>query len=102
MSESRKNNSNMPCPAVYQIPADLTASGTITPGGVIMTGEQLKAYRLRKHLTQQKLGELLGFTGRSAGNTVQKWEYGSQPIPVKYWKPLTKILGVKLEEFLPD
>jgi len=66
-----------------------------------MTGEELQKARIRKNLTQQHLGEMLGFKGRSAGNTVQKWEYGSQPIPTKYWKKLSEILDIPLEKFLP-
>lgn len=66
-----------------------------------MTGEELRKYRIRRNLTQRKLGELLGFEGRSAETTVQKWEYGSQPIPTKYWRALAKILEVSLDVFVP-
>lgn len=67
-----------------------------------MTGAELKRLRISKQLTQKHLGEMLGYKGRSAENTIQKWEYDSQPIPTKYWKSLSKILGVKLDVFLPD
>ena len=66
-----------------------------------MTGDDLKRYRILSHLTQQQLGEKLGFTGRSAGNTVQKWEYGTQPIPLKYFRKLSEILEVPLDKFIP-
>lgn len=66
-----------------------------------MTGEELKACRIRAGFTQRKLGEMLGFKGRSAENTVQKWEYNTQPIPVKYFRSLSKLLDVPLEKFIP-
>ena len=66
-----------------------------------MTGEELKKYRILRHLTQRQLGEMLGYTGRSAENTVQKWEYGTQPIPMKNFRQLSKILEVPLEKFIP-
>ena len=66
-----------------------------------MTGDDLKRYRILSHLTQQQLGEKLGLTGRSAGNTVQKWEYESQPIPLKYIRQLSKILEVPIDKFIP-
>ena len=66
-----------------------------------MTGEELKKYRIMHQITQKRLGEMLGFKGRSAENTVQKWEYGTQPIPIKYWRKLAEILEIPLDRFIP-
>ena len=66
-----------------------------------MTGKELRTAREHKCLTQAKLGELLGYKGKSAENTVQKWEYGTQPIPLKHFRNLSKILDVPLEKFIP-
>ena len=71
------------------------------PGGVAMTGKELREARISKSLTQKKLGELLGYEGRSAETTVQKWEYDSQPIPMRHYKKLSKLLDIPLEKFLP-
>lgn len=86
---------------VYPVTDGLTQSGILTPGGVIMTGEELKRLRISKNMTQKKLGELLGYKGRSAENVVQLWEYGKQPVPMKHWRPLAKILEIPLEKFIP-
>jgi len=66
-----------------------------------MTGEDLKRYRIAACYTQKQLGEALGYKGRSAENTVQKWEYGTQPIPIKHFRELSKLLEVPLEKFIP-
>jgi transcriptional regulator with XRE-family HTH domain len=66
-----------------------------------MTGEEFKELRLRAHITQLKLGEMLGYKGKSAECTVQNWEYGKQPIPLKHFRKLAEILEVPLEKFIP-
>ena len=66
-----------------------------------MTGEELKQARLRKKLTQQALGELLGYEGRTAEMMVQKWEYGQRPINPKHYRKLAEILDVPLESMIP-
>lgn len=66
-----------------------------------MTGEELKRLRIRHNLTQRRLGELLGYKGRSAENVVQLWEYDKQPIPLKHFRELAKILEVPLDVFIP-
>lgn len=101
-AENRINPYTDRYPLDLENPVDLTASDILTSGGVSVEGERLKELRIRKNLTQAKLGELLGYKGRSAETIIQKWEYGERPIPTKHWKALTKILGVKLEDFLPE
>ena len=66
-----------------------------------MTGEELKRARIARQLTQKQLGEMVGFTGRRAETTVQKWEYGTLGIPVKYFRRLSEVLHVPLERFIP-
>lgn len=66
-----------------------------------MTGEELKKLRVKKGITQRKLGELIGYEGRSAEVVVQQWEYGKQPIPLKHFRALAKVLGIPVEKFIP-
>lgn len=66
-----------------------------------MTGEELKRYRQRAKLTQQRLGEMLGYEGRNAELMVQHWEHDRLNVPVKVIKPLAKILNIPTEELLP-
>lgn len=64
-------------------------------------GETIKAARVKKRLTQQKLGELLGYTGRNAELMVQHWEHGRAAIPVDKIRPLSKALDIPLEDLIP-
>ena len=66
-----------------------------------MTGKELREARIRACLTQMRLGELLGYKGKSAECVVQNWEYGKQPIPLKHFRALAEILDVPLEKFIP-
>ena len=66
-----------------------------------MTGEEFKKARIRRMLTQQKIGLMLGYKRSTADTVVQKWEYGERPIPVKHYRQLAKILDVPLEKFIP-
>ena len=64
-------------------------------------GEKIKDARQKKSLTQRKLAELLGYSGRGGENTIQKWEYGERPVPQNKLKSLSTILEIPLEELLP-
>ncbi len=66
-----------------------------------MTGEQLKEYRKAKGYTQQRLGELLGYEGRTAEMMVQKWEYGARPINPKHYRKLMELLDLTYDEIIP-
>ena len=66
-----------------------------------MTGEQLKIRRIALGITQQRLGEMLGYKGKSALVTVQRWEYGTRPIPVKHYRQLAAILRIDLDDIVP-
>ena len=61
-----------------------------------MTGEELKEARLDAKLTQQRLGELLGYTGRNAELMVQHWEHNRRNIPLRYYRKLAEILEIPL------
>jgi transcriptional regulator with XRE-family HTH domain len=67
----------------------------------IMTGEELKKARILKTLTQKQLGLMLGYNEKIAERTVQHWEYGARPIPVKHFRALSKILAIPLDKFIP-
>ena len=66
-----------------------------------MSGQELKKARLRVNLTQRRLGELLGYEGKSAEVVVQLWEYDKQPIPVKHYRALAKLLELTLDDIVP-
>ena len=66
-----------------------------------MTGEEFKALRKAVGLSQQALGEALGYEGRTAEMMVQKWEYGQRPINPKHFRKLSELLHVPLEKFIP-
>ena len=66
-----------------------------------MTGEELRKARQNKCITQRRLGEMLGFKGRTAETMIQAWEYGTRGIPMKYFRKLSEILEVPLEKFIP-
>ena len=57
-------------------------------------GGNIRTYRQLKKLSQQKLGELLGFSAR----TVSDWECGNTEPDIKTIKELTKILDITLDE----
>ena len=57
-------------------------------------GANLRMYRQIKKLSQQKLGELLGFSAR----TVSDWECGNTEPDIKTIKLIVKVLEVSLEE----
>ena len=102
-NEKDRSYSYFPGYPVYPpVSVRLTSSDILTPGGVGMTGQRLQELRINKCITQRELAEMLGYKGRGGENTVQKWEYGVRPIPIKHWRKLAKILDVKLEEFIPE
>lgn len=57
-------------------------------------GGNIRTYRQLKKLSQQKLGELLGFSAR----TVSDWECSNTEPDIKTIKEITKILEITLEE----
>ena len=57
-------------------------------------GGNIRIYRQLKKLSQQKLGEFLGFSAR----TISDWECGNTEPDIKTIKELTKILEISLDE----
>ena len=60
-------------------------------------GEFIRIRRKELHLTQQALGELCGYEGRSAEVSVQRWEHGRSPVPVDKLRALAAALKVPLD-----
>ena len=58
-------------------------------------GEQLRAWRWRRHLTQQVLGERLGVSDMS----VRRWELGHGLPPPAQQSALVEALGLSPGEF---
>ena len=57
-------------------------------------GENIRKYRLLKNLSQQKLGELLGFSAR----TVSDWECNNTEPSVNTIKELVRVLDITYDE----
>ena len=57
-------------------------------------GKNIRRYRLLKNLTQQKLGELLGFSAR----TISDWECNNTEPGVSAIKELIKVLDITYDE----
>ena len=66
-----------------------------------MINEEIRKARIRNCLTQRRLGELMGYHGKSAETVVQNWEYGKQPVPVNKLRRLARVLNTPLEKFIP-
>lgn len=63
--------------------------------------EKIKQARIDAGYTQQKFGELCGYEGASAQNTVQRWEYGTRPVPIEKLRIVAKILNLTLDDLVP-
>lgn len=66
-----------------------------------MTGEELRKHRVYCGFTQRGLAEALGYKGRAGECTVQNWEYDKQPIPVKHYRRLARLLRLSLDDMIP-
>lgn len=62
---------------------------------------KIKATRQAKGLTQQQLGEMLGYTGESARVALQQWESGRRPVPLEKIRPLAAALNLTLDDLIP-
>ena len=62
----------------------------------IKLGKFIKELRQEKKLTQREIGEKLNITD----NSVSKWERGINTPDIYYLAPLSKILGVSINELL--
>lgn len=61
----------------------------------------IKAARLRAGMTQQELGEHLGYTGASAPVAVRQWESGRRPVPIEKIRALAAALNLTLDDLIP-
>lgn len=61
----------------------------------------IKAARIRSGMTQQELGERMGYEGESAGATMRKWETGKTPVPIKKIRQLAAVLNLTLDDLIP-
>ena len=56
------------------------------------TADEIKTARLALGLTQQQLGERLGYTGENAQRYVYDWEAGRRMVPRDKVKALAELL----------
>lgn len=61
----------------------------------------IKAARIRAGMTQQELGERMGYEGETAGATMRKWETGKTPVPMKKIRQLSAVLNLTLDDLIP-
>lgn len=61
-------------------------------------GKNLKELRIEKGLSQQKLGEILGFCNQ----TISFWESGSREPDLDTLLKISYFFDVKIEELLED
>ena len=62
---------------------------------------KIKAARQAKGLTQQQLGEMLGYSGESAQVAVRQWESGRTPVPLIKIRPRAAALNLTLDDLIP-
>lgn len=63
--------------------------------------QRIQSARARRGMTQQELGEALGYSGQSAIVTVSRWEAGTRPVPRDKIRPLAELLGINPLDLLP-
>lgn len=61
----------------------------------------IKAARLRAGMTQQELGEKMGYEGLTAQVSVRRWESGSRPVPLEKIRALAAALNLTLDDLIP-
>ena len=61
----------------------------------------IRKARKGQGLTQQELGELLGYEGDSALVSVQRWEAGTRPVPIEKLRKLAEVLNLTLDDLIP-
>lgn len=63
--------------------------------------QRITTARSRAGMTQQELGEQLGYAGATAQVTVGRWEAGTRPVPMSKIKALAEVLGIDPVKLLP-
>ena len=61
----------------------------------------IKAARLRAGMTQQELGEKMGYEGLTAQVSVRRWESGARPVPLEKIRALAAALSLTLDDLIP-
>ena len=61
----------------------------------------IKAARIRAGMTQQELGEKMGYEGASAPVAVRQWESGRRPVPLEKIRALATALNLTLDDLIP-
>lgn len=61
------------------------------------TPDLIRERRLVHSFTQQRLGEIMGYTGNCAQVTVATWESGKSKVPRKKIKKLAELLEIPIE-----
>ena len=63
--------------------------------------QRIQSARARRGMTQQELGEALGYSGNSALVTVSRWEAGTRPVPRDKIRALAELLHIEVVSLLP-
>lgn len=61
----------------------------------------IKAARIKCGYTQQELGEKMGYEGRSAEVSVQRWENNRAPVPLVKIRALAAALNLTVDDLVP-
>lgn len=61
----------------------------------------IRAARIRSGLTQQELGEKLGYAPASAGPMIRQFESGKAPVPIVKIRALAAALNLTLDDLIP-
>lgn len=64
-------------------------------------GKRIFTARRNQDLTQQEVGESLGYSGETARITVARWESGTRPVPMDKIKALSALLHINALDLLP-
>lgn len=63
--------------------------------------DTIRAARMRAGMTQQELGEKMGYEGASAPVAVRQWESGRRPVPLEKIRALAAALNLTLDDLIP-
>ena len=63
--------------------------------------DTIRAARMRAGMTQQELGEKLGYEGETAQVSVRRWETGKAPVPIVKIRALAAALNLTLDDLIP-
>ena len=64
-------------------------------------GSYLRACRIARGMTQEELGQAVGYTPGVAYKIVQSWEHDRQWIPMHRIRAVAKVLQIPVESLIP-